>query len=71
MLEKTFEIHPEVYKYALLALSQPSFLFFYGNSVIESCERTQQGNPESPVLLSDSMNFLIDSLKVVNNPFVP
>ena len=62
MLEKTFEIHPEVYKYSHSAYSQPSFLF-YGDSVIKSCEGTQQGDPESPVLFSDSIQDLIDSLE--------
>ena len=61
MLEKVFEIHPEVYKYSHSAYSQPSFLF-YGNSVIKSCEGTQQGDPESPALFPDSIQDLIDSL---------
>ena len=47
MLEKNFETHPEVYKYSHLAYSQPSF-HFYGDSVIKSCEGTQQRYPESP-----------------------
>ena len=34
MLEKKFEIHPEVYKYSHSAYSQPSFLL-YGDSVIK------------------------------------
>ena len=34
-LEKTFEVHPEVYKYSNSAYSQPSFLF-YGDSVIKT-----------------------------------
>ena len=34
LLEKVFEIHPEVYKYSHSAYSQPSFLF-YGDSVIK------------------------------------
>ena len=62
MLEKVFEIHPEVYKYSHSAYSQPSFLF-YGDSVIKSCEGTQQGDPESPALFSDSIQDLIDSLE--------
>ena len=37
MLEKVFEIHPEVYKYSHSAYSQPNFLF-YGDSVIKPCE---------------------------------
>ena len=53
MLEKTFEIHPEVYKYSHSAYSQLSFLF-YGDSVIKSC---------SPALFSDSIQELIDSLE--------
>ena len=65
MLEKTFEIHPEVYKYSHSAYSQPSFLFFYGDSVIKSCERTQQGDPESLVLFSDSIQDLIDSFSTL------
>ena len=60
MLEKTFEIHPEVYKYSHSAYSQPSFLF-YSDSVIKSCEGTQQGVPESPALYLDSIQDLIDS----------
>ena len=62
MLEKIFETHPEVYKYSHSAYSQPSFLF-YGDSVIKSCEGTQQGDPESPALGSDSIQDLIDSLE--------
>ena len=62
MLEKVFEIHPEVYKYSHSAYSQPSFLF-YGDSEVKFCgERTQQGDPESPALFSDSIQDLIDSL---------
>ena len=62
MLEKVFEIHPEVYKYSHSAYSQPSFLF-YGESVIKSCEGTQEGDPESPALFSGSIQDLIDSLE--------
>ena len=62
MLAKVFEIHLEVYKYSHSRYSQPSFLF-YGDSVIESCEGTQQGDPESPALFSDSIQDLIDSLE--------
>ena len=62
MLEKVFEIHPEVYKYSHLAYSQPSFLF-YGDSVIKSCEGTQQGDPESTALFSDFIQDLIYSLQ--------
>ena len=36
---------------------------FYGDSVIKSCEGTQQGYPESPALFSDSIQDLIDSLE--------
>ena len=63
MLGKVFEIHPEVHKYSHSAYSQPSFLFFCGDSVMTSCEGTQQGDPESPVLFSDSIQDLIDSLE--------
>ena len=62
MLEKVFEIHPEVYKYSHSAYSQPSFLF-YGDSVIKFCEGTQEGDPESPALFSGSIQNLIDSLE--------
>ena len=62
MLEKIFEIHPEVYKYSHSAYSQPSFLF-NGDSVIKSCEGTQQGDPEYPALFSDYIQDLIDSLE--------
>ena len=37
--------------------------FFYGDSVIKSCEVTQQGDPESPALFSGSIRDLIDSLE--------
>ena len=62
MLEKVLEIHPEVYKYSHSTYGQPSFLF-YVDSVIKSCEGTQQGDPESPALVSDSIQDLIDSLE--------
>ena len=62
MLEKVFEIHPEVYNYSHLAYSQPSFLF-YSDSAIKSFEGTQQGDPESPALFSDSIQDLIGSLE--------
>ena len=62
MLEKGFEVHPEDYKYSHSTYSQPSFLF-YGDSVIKSCEGTQQRDPESPALISDSIPDLIDSLE--------
>ena len=63
MQEKIFEIQPEVYKYSHSAYSQPSFLFLYGDSVIKSCERTQQGDPESPHFFSVSIEDLTDSLE--------
>ena len=62
MPEKTFEIHPEDYKNPHSAYSQPSFLF-YSDSVIKSCEGTQQEDPESPALFSDSIQDLTDSLE--------
>ena len=62
MLEKIFEIHPEVYKYSHSPYSQPSFLL-YDDSVMKCCEVTQQGDPESPALFSDSIQDLIDSLE--------
>ena len=66
MLEKVFEIHPEVYKYSHSAYNQPSFVF-YGDSVIKSCEGAQQGNPESLALFSDSIQDLINSLRLKIN----
>ena len=66
MLQKTFEIHPEVYKNSLSAYSQPIFLF-YGDSVIKSCEGSQQGDPESPVSFWDSIQNLIESLESKTN----
>ena len=66
MLEKVFEIHPEVYKYSHSAYSQPSFIF-YPDLVIKSCEGTQQGDLESPVLFSDSFQDQIDSLESKRN----
>ena len=66
MLEKVFEIHPEVYKYSHSAYSQPCFLF-YGDYVIKSCKGTKQGDPESPIVFSDSIHDLIDSLESKTN----
>ena len=62
MLEKIFGIHPEVDKYSQLAYSKPNFRF-YGDSVIKSYEGTQQADPESTLLFSDSLQVLIDSLE--------
>ena len=36
---------------------------FYRDSVIKSCDGTQQRDPESPALFSDSIQDLIDSLE--------
>ena len=47
--------------HTLLTVSQ--VFFFYDDSVIKSCEGTQQGDPESPALFSDSIQDLIDSLE--------
>ena len=47
MLEKKFEIQPEVYKYSHSTYSQLSFLL-YRDSVTKLYEETQQGDPESP-----------------------
>ena len=41
--------------------------FFYGDSVNKSCEGTQQGDPESPALFSESIQDLIDSLELKIN----
>ena len=41
--------------------------FFYGDSVIKSCEGNQQGDLESPALFSDSIQDLIDSLESKTN----
>ena len=62
MFATTFEIHAEIYKYSYSAYNQPSFVFFYGDSVIKSSEGTQQGDPESPASFSDSIQDFIDSL---------
>ena len=59
-LKKTSEINPEVYKNSHSAYSRSSF--FYGDSEIKSCGGTQQGDPESPALFSNSLQDLIDSL---------
>ena len=62
MLEKTFELHPEVYKYSHSAHSQPNF-HYYADLVIKFCEGTEQGDPESLALFSDSIQDLKDSLE--------
>ena len=66
MQEKFFDIHPEVNKYSQLAYSEPSFLF-YGDSVIKSCKGTQQGDPESSALLSNSIQDLNDNFELKPN----
>ena len=70
MQEKFFDIHPEVNKYSQLAYSEPSFLF-YGDPVIKSCKGTQQGDPESSALLSNSTfcYFLLTLLVVLGWTF--
>ena len=37
--------------------------FYYSDSLIKSCGGTQQGDPESPALFSNSIQGLIDSLE--------
>ena len=51
-----------ILKYSHSAFSHSSFF-----SVIKSCEGTQQGDPESPALFSDSIQNLIDSLESKTN----
>ena len=65
MQEKTFEIHSESYQSSHSAHSQPCFLFC--DSVIKFCEATQQADPESPALFSDSIQDLIDKLESKTN----
>ena len=48
MLEKVFEISLKFI--SIHTLRTVSQVFFYGDSVIKSCEGTQQGDPESPAL---------------------
>ena len=62
MMEKTLEIHADVYKYSHVAYSLPNFLF-YCDSILKSCERTQQRDRESSALFPDSTQDLIDSLE--------
>ena len=40
-------------------MQSDKFSFFYGDSVIKSCEGTQQGDHESPALFSDSIQDLL------------
>ena len=61
MLKETIETNPDFYKYSHSAYSQPSF--FYGDTVIKSCEGTEQGILESPLLFPDSIQDLIVSLE--------
>ena len=63
MLEKFFGKHTKVFKYSHSAYLQPSFPFYGAYSLINSCEGAQQEDPESPVLFSDSIQNLIDSLE--------
>ena len=67
MRENAFEIHREVFTLCV----QSAKFSFYGDSVIKSCEGTQQGNPESPALFSDSIQDLIDSLESKINLWYP
>ena len=41
--------------------------FLYGNSRMKSCERTQQGDPESPILLSEFFHDLTEGLDLKKN----
>ena len=63
MLEKVFEIHPEVHKYSHSAYSQPSFLFY---SVIQESNLVKGPSKEILSLqlcLRTSIQDLIDSLE--------
>ena len=62
MLEKIFEIHPEVYKYSQLAYSKPSFLFlrWFSNQILW---RNPARRSWVTSFFSDSIKDLIDSLE--------
>ena len=59
----------KIFKYTLKFISTHTqrtviqVFFLYGDSAIKSCEGTQQGDPESPALFSDSIQDLFDSLE--------
>ena len=45
-------IKPSVISFAFAAYSKPSFLI-YGDKVISSDKRTQQGHPEAPLIFAE------------------
>ena len=51
MLSHVYSSRPELYNYTHCAYSKPSYLF-YGSSVIMSEDRTQPGDPETPILFA-------------------
>ena len=61
MLQKTFEMHPEVNKYSHSAYGQPTFLL-YSDSIVKFCEGTQQEDFQSPASYSDSFQDLNEGL---------
>ena len=67
MLEKVFEYTLKFISIHPFDVESAKFSFFYGDSVIKSCEGTQQGDTESPALFSDSIRGLIDSLESKRN----
>ena len=61
MLRTVLEKAPNVFPLAYSSYCQPSFLFF-GNNIIHSCERVQQGDPLGPLVFCLAIHDLTSSL---------
>ena len=62
VLSSVMDKAPEIYPLAYSAYSQPSLLFF-GNSILESAEGVQQGDPLGPLFFSLAIHDMVSSLK--------
>ena len=61
LLATVFAKHPLIYNYTEAASAKPSFLF-YRDKIFLSGEGAQQGDPEGPLLFSDTINDTIGSI---------
>lgn len=64
VLSSVWDKAPKIYPLAYSAYSQPSLLFF-GNSILESAEGVQQGDPLGPLFFSLAIHDMVSDLKTV------
>ena len=63
MLKHSNDISPlYVYPLAFSAYCKPSYLI-YGDTIISSKKGTQQGDPEAPPLLADTIQVLVNDMR--------